>query len=288
MANLKGSDFNRQVRDANFRLAAFKQKRNGTNSHKTHSDSLRVKRDRYLSDFKEFVEDRTFENKLNELMTEENMKEFLNERLEGLSFSTQEDYIRGWSGMVQGLEQVNITINLDGSFFDDMVASYKEGSQSVEALQIDTSIVPSNVIAQLPEASAMIAQLQYETGYRVSEAMTVLSDIENYLSDLKIKEVQGKGGQLIKAKIISLELRVMMLRLQQGMIRIPHQSTYYRHVQMFGMRSHDFRAFYTKELYENKRKEGLSHIDACLFVSEEINHRRIEIVEYYLSKFGGA
>lgn len=48
MANLKGSNFEKQIRDANFRLAAFGEKRHGTNSHLTHSDSLRVKRDSYL------------------------------------------------------------------------------------------------------------------------------------------------------------------------------------------------------------------------------------------------
>lgn len=287
MANLKGSSFNKQIRDANFRLAAFGQKRNGTNSHRTHSEATRVKRDRYLKEFKQFCEKNELEGKLNELMNEANMAEFLAERLEGLSFSTQEDYVRGWSGMVQGLQQVNVSIDLDGQFFNDQMAIYSDGAVRSDPLQIDPSIVPSDVIAQLPQSSAVIAQLQYETGYRVSEACIVLNNIEHYLNDLKIMQVQGKGGQMIKEKIISLELRLMMLRLQRDMLRIPHQSSYYRVLQRFNMRSHSFRAFYIKELYEKKRAEGMSHIKACLFVSKEVNHHRIEIVEYYLAKFGG-
>jgi len=287
MANLKGSDFNRQKRDANFRLAAFGQKRNGTGSHKTHSEALRVKRDRYLSDFKKFAEEKELDGKLNELMNEANLSEFFENRLDGMSFSSQEDYLRGWSGLVQGLQQSNITIGIDGNFFDGLVSSYKDGSENIGALQIDPSIIPSEVIAQLPDVSAIIAQLQYETGYRINEAYSVINDIENYLMDLKLKAVQGKGGQQVREKIISLELRLMLLKLQKENSRIPHRTTYYRHLQIFGMRSHDFRAFYTKELYAKKREEGLSHVQACRYVSIEINHRRIVIVEYYLSKFGG-
>ena len=286
MSNLKGGSFSKQTRDAKFRLAAYGQKRNGTNSHKTHSDALGVKRDMYLSDFQNFAEDKNLDGKLNELMNESNLSEFFEERLDDMSFSSQEDYVRGWSGLIQGLQESNITIDIDGSYFNNIVASYKEGTNSAIALQVDPSIIPSDVIAQLPDTFATIAQLQYETGYRVSEAYTVINDIESYLTDLRIKAVQGKGGQLVKEKIISLELKLMLLKLQQNKTRIPHQSTYYRHLQNFDMRSHNFRAFYAKELYEQKREEDLSHIEACRFVSIEINHRRVEIVEYYLSKFG--
>jgi hypothetical protein len=65
--------------------------RNGTNSNKTHSDSTRIKRDKYLSDFKKFAEDKELNGKLNQLMTEKNLTEMFSQRLEDLSFSTQED-----------------------------------------------------------------------------------------------------------------------------------------------------------------------------------------------------
>ena len=84
MANLKGGSFQKQIRDANFRLAAFGKQRNGTNSNRTHSDALRIKRDTYFKDFKEFAENEELEGKLNTLMTEENVDSFLKQRLESI------------------------------------------------------------------------------------------------------------------------------------------------------------------------------------------------------------
>ena len=51
MANLKGGSFEKQIRDANFRLDAFGHSRHANNSHKTHSDATRIKRDGYWKDF---------------------------------------------------------------------------------------------------------------------------------------------------------------------------------------------------------------------------------------------
>ncbi|QOP45691.1 hypothetical protein [Sulfurimonas paralvinellae] len=291
MANLKGSTFEKQVRDANFRLAGFKEKRNGTNSNRTHSDATRIKRDSYFKDFKEFAEEQELDGKLNELMTEENMSMFLEQRLQSISsFSAQEDYIRGWSGLVQGLQQSNVSIDLDRGIFNEIVAIYKEdaierGDTFGEPKPITTSFHPTDVINELNSPLSVIAQVQYETGFRVSEAYTVINDLEKHLDNLKLHSVKGKGGQMYNAKIISLELKLMLLKLKAQNVKIPHQSTYYRHLQKYDMASHDIRAFYTKELYEEKREEGLSHIEACQFVSKEINHHRIQITEYYLAKF---
>jgi len=291
MANLKGGSFEKQIRDANFRLAAFGEKRNGTNSNKTHSDALRIKRDAYFKDFKEYAQSHGLDGKLNNLMTEDIMSDFLEQRLESISsFSAQEDYIRGWSGLVQGLQQSNIAINLESGFFNEVVNSYKEnaierGEALGEPKSISTTYHPSDVIAALPDNMATIAQLQYETGLRVSEAYNVINNLENHLDNLRLHSVQGKGGQIYRDKIISLELKMMLLKLKSTSDKLPHQSTYYRHLQNYAMASHDIRAFYTKELYEEKIKDGLSHLEACKLVSKEINHHRVEITEYYLAKF---
>ena len=291
IANLKGGSFEKQVRDANFRLAAFKEPRNGTNSNRTHSDALRIKRDGYFKDFKEFAEEQQLEGKLNELVTEDRMSDFLEQRLESInSFSAQEDYIRGWSGLVQGLQQSNISIDLDVGYFTEQVSIYKEeaierGDTFGEPKMITTTYHPTEIINELNSPFDVIAQVQHETGFRVSEAYDVINKLEQHLDDLKLHSVKGKGGQMYNAKFISLELKIMLLKLKAQNIQLPHKSTYYRHLQKFGMASHDIRAFYTKELYEEKRKKGLSHIEACRFVSKEINHHRTQITEYYLAKF---
>jgi hypothetical protein len=290
MAQLKGRTWDKQIKDINFRLAAFGTPRNGTNSNKTHSDSTRIKRDNYLSDFKKYAEDKELDGKLNQLMTEENLTEMLSDRLDNLSFSTQEDYIRGWSGMVQGLQCSNIDINLDTPYFNALVADYREeaidrGESLGDPKAITTSFHPNYVMGELSEPLGVVAQLQYETGIRVSEAYSVIQDLEKHLSDLKLLNIIGKGGQKYNAKIISLELRLMLLKLRQKQTKLPVQSTYYRQLQRFGMSSHDIRAFYTKELYDYRVESGLTHKEACEFVSKEINHHRIQITEYYLAKF---
>ncbi|WP_457746285.1 hypothetical protein [Sulfurimonas sp.] len=291
MANLKGGSFEKQIRDANFRLAAFGQKRNGTNSNRTHSDATRIKRDGYLKDFKEFAEANELEGQLNQLMTEENLEAFLDQRLERISsFSAQEDYIRGWSGLVQGLQQSNVSINLNVAFFTEIVHTYKEeaierGESFTDPKPITTEYHPAEVIQGLSYPLNVIAQLQYETGFRVSEAYQAMQHLEKHLSDLKLHSIKGKNGQRYLSKIISLELKILLLKLRENEVKIPHQSTYYRHLQKYDMASHDIRAFYTKELYEQKISEGLNHKEACGFVSKQINHHRIQITEYYLAKF---
>jgi len=290
MASLKGSDWTRQTRDLNFRLAAFKEKKNGTNSHLTHSNALKIKRDKYIADLKDFAEEQDLEGKLNQLITEENLTQMFEEKLEGLKFSTQEDYLRGWSGLIQGMQQANVTVNVDVSYFNGLVNDYKEdaivrGEAFGEPKLVNTAYHPTEVINGLSSPLSTIAQLQYETGLRISEAYTVINDIERHLDNLRLHSVQGKGGQIYRDKIISLELRLALLRIQEQQIRIPHQSTYYRHLQVYQMAPHDLRAFYAKELYEKKIDEGCSHVEACLFVSKEINHHRISITEYYLAKF---
>ncbi len=290
MAQLKGKTWDKQIRDVNFRLAAFKEPRNGANSNKTHSDSTKIKRDGYLSDLKKYAEEHELEGKLNQLMNEENMTDMLNDRLDGLSFSTQEDYIRGWSGMVQGLQSANVDINLDMPYFNALVTNYKEdaiahGEVIGEPKAVTTPFHPTYVIGQLGEPLSVVAQLQYTTGIRVSEAYAVIQNLEKHLDGLKLLNIIGKNGQKYQAKIISLELKLMLLRLQEQQVKLPVQSTYYRQLQIFGMSSHDIRAFYSKELYEQKVEEGSSHVAACLFVSKAINHHRIQITVYYLAKF---
>lgn len=234
-------------------------------------------------------------------MNDEILADFLEQRLEGLAYSTQEDYLRGWSGMLQGLEQANISIPVGIDFFNTQVATYKEdalerGEVFNTPLQVVSPFTPMEVIEQLPFASSCLAQLQYETGFRVSEAYAVIENLESHLEDLKIKAVQGKGGQFYQEKIISLELKLMLLKLQREQMQLPNRVTYYRQLQLFNMRSHDLRAYYAKELYETtlaelkQQQPENSHVEALALaiVSEAINHHRPEITLYYLDKFGGA
>ena len=129
MANLKGGTFEKQLKDAFHRLEAFGVSRVGKNDNLTHSDKLAEKREMYLKDVTNFFKSQNLTDKLNTLFTKENLDRFFNQRLENLSAKTQENYLRGFSSMLQGLEQKNIYIPLhleDKSFFDDRVKIIKD------------------------------------------------------------------------------------------------------------------------------------------------------------------
>jgi integrase len=189
--------------------------------------------------------------------------------------------------MLQGLEQANITIKVDKEFFNTQVARYKENGLKAGMKLVTTSFTPSEVIQQLPYPSSLIAQLQYETGLRVSEAYAVLKNPEMHIDVNTLHSIQGKGGQIYDTKIISEELRVNIENFISQQKSLPNQSTYYRHLHKYDMRSHDFRAFYAKELYEKLKDIGMSDKEAYAQVSKEINHHRISITKYYLEKFEG-
>ena len=120
MANLKGGNFEKQIKDAFHRLEAFGVSRVGKNDNLTHSDKLAEKREMYLKDITSFFKSQNLNDKLNTLFTKQNLDNFFNKRLENLSSKTQENYLRGFSSMLKGLEQQNIYIPLhleDKSFF---------------------------------------------------------------------------------------------------------------------------------------------------------------------------
>ena len=80
----------------------------------------------YLNDYKEFAEQNGFTDKLNQIINNENISTFLNQRLEGLKHSIQENYIRGLNSMLKGLQEANIGIPCQSYVFDNKVAEIKD------------------------------------------------------------------------------------------------------------------------------------------------------------------
>ena len=170
MANLKGGNFQKQIKDAFHRLEAFGVARVGKNDNLTHSDKLCEKRNMYLKDIGNYFTSQNLEGKLNTLFTKDNLDKFFNDRFENLSIKTQENYLRGFSSMLKGLEQQNIYIPLhyeDTAFFDDRVKTIKDQFETIiENRYIDNV---ENVISNLYEDRAitgLIAQCQYDLSIR--------------------------------------------------------------------------------------------------------------------------
>jgi len=110
MANLRGGNFGKRVKDAFHRLESFGKGRYMQSDNLTHSLALASKREGYLKDFKEFAESKDLTGKLNSIMTSENIKEFLELHTSDLSPKSSLDYVTGFNSLLKGLEQQNITI----------------------------------------------------------------------------------------------------------------------------------------------------------------------------------
>ena len=285
MANLKGGNFEKQIKDAFHRLEAFGVSRVGKNDNLTHSDKLAEKREMYLKDITSFFKSQNINNKLNTLFTKENLNNFFNSRLETLSSKTKENYLRGFSSMLKGLEQQNIYIPLhleDKSFFDDRVKIVKDEADYIIENRYIHNV--DNVIKNLyadRAISGLIAQTQYELSIRQSEAFELVKNPNKYLDNGYIVDLVGKGNHKYMAKEISFELEQKLLNNSYDLI---DKSTYYNDLQKYDISSHDFRFTSARDKFEDMLKNGISEKEAKVKVSQELNHKREAITDYYLRR----
>ena len=285
MANLKGGNFEKQMKDAFHRLEAFGIGRVGKSDNLTHSDKLAQKREMYLRDITSFFKSKNLNDKLNTLFTKENLDNFFNKRLENLSSKTKENYLRGFSSMLQGLEQQNIYIPLhleDKSFFDDRVKIIKDEADYIIENRYIHNV--DNVIKNLyadRAISGLIAQTQYELSIRQSEAFELVKNPNKYLDNGYIVDLVGKGNHKYMAKEISFELEQKLLNNSYDLI---DKSTYYNDLQKYDISSHDFRFTSARDKFEDILKNGISEKEAKVKVSQELNHKREAITDYYLRR----
>lgn len=285
MANLKGGTFEKQIKDAFHRLEAFGIGRVGKSDNLTHSDKLAEKREMYLKDITSFFKSQNLNNKLNTLFTKQNLDNFFNQRLENLSAKTSENYLRGFSSMLQGLEQQNITIPLfteDKEFFNDRVKIIKDEADIIIENRYIHNV--SDVIKSLYEdryISGLIAQCQYDLSIRQSEAFELVKNPTLYIDNGYIVDLVGKGNHKYIPKEISFELEQKLLNNSYDLI---DKSTYYQDLKSYDISSHDFRFTAARDNFENMLKNGISEKEAKLQVSEELNHKREAITDYYLKR----
>lgn len=286
MANLKGGTFEKQAKDAFHRLEAFGKGRVGKDDHLTHSDKLAEKREMYLKDISKYFEHNELDGKLNTLFTQENLQLFFTERLEGLATKTQEDYYRGFSSMLKGLEEQNVYIPLhheNRGYFDEAVSHLKDDAipSPIENRYIENVEVVIGNLYEDRYISGLIAETQYELGIRQAEAFELIKNPEHYIENGVVSDLIGKGNHAYEPKEISFELEQKILGYGGDLI---DKSTYYRDLQEYEISSHDLRFTFARDAYEEKISSGLSEQEAKLEVSEELNHKREAITDYYLSR----
>ena len=187
--------------------------------------------------------------------------------------------------MLKGLEQQNIYIPLhleDKSFFDDRVKIIKDEADYIIENRYIHNV--DNVIKNLyadRAISGLIAQTQYELSIRQSEAFELVKNPNKYLDNGYIVDLVGKGNHKYMAKEISFELEQKLLNNSYDLI---DKSTYYNDLQKYDISSHDFRFTSARDKFEDMLKNGISEKEAKVKVSQELNHKREAITDYYLRR----
>jgi len=288
MANLRGSDFQKQVKNALIRLDARGTKRFNTNSHKTHSNALMKKREMQLKEYAQFANNKGLQGKLNTHFTKENVQEFLDNRLANLSPKSALDYVTTFNSMLQGLEQTKVSINPEvkeilREYTSDYRAEFNNVKDSYETGRAinDTSSFINN-LQEIRESSSIIAELQLQTGLRASEAIEVAKNFNDYYNpqNSELGGIIGKGGQEYYIKKISDNLAYKLNNLE----KTPSYNTYYKDLKELDQKPHDLRITYAQETYNYLKEQGYSHKEALKLTSKELNHHRESITIYYLNR----
>ncbi len=282
MANLRGSSYDRQIKDAFHRVEAFGVSRHGKVDHLTHSNAVAAKREMYLRDYKDYADFQGFEEKLNVTMSNENINNFLEIRLEGLAASTQEDYARGFSSMLQGLEEKNIAIGANKEVFNTFVRDVKENGPGAEpatnrAIENVDKIIDQ--IYQKSYESGVVADIRLELGVRAAEAIELASNPHKYIDNGLVEGLIGKGNHEYDPKSVSEELIAKIEKAEE----IPSYRTYSNHLPT-DITSHDFKYTYAEKEFNERLDKGMEYHQALKEVSKELNHSREEMTKYYLSR----
>lgn len=288
MANLKGGNYQKQIKDAFHRLEAFGVGRVGKNDNLTHSHKLAEKRLMFLKDISNYFISQSLNAKLNTLMTKDNLDKFFNQRLEALSPISKINYLRSFSSMLNGMTEQNIYIPLhyeDKDFFDDRVKAIKDQAEIIiENRYIDNVDLVIQNLYEDRAITGLIAQCQYDLSIRQEEAFELVSNPLKYIENGYIENLVGKGNHIYEPKEISFELEQKLLNNTDKLIS---KSTYYYDLQKISSRdisSHDFRFTSARDKFEEKMKSGISEKEAKLQISEILNHKREAITDYYLKR----
>jgi hypothetical protein len=294
MANLKGSSYERQIVDAQCRMSAIGQNKSGGDSD-SHSLATQDKRLNMLNDFANFAKnDLNSSEKLNSLMTSENVNQFLNSRIENLAASSKEEYTRAFSAMTKSLNDNNISTSVDKEVFNHIVNEAKLNDTSI--IRTDRAVSDLNSLYQRlgdrHESSAITAELMAEQGFRISEAVEVVNNLESHLnrSNGEISGVFGKTGKEYQIKTLSPQIIAKIDNLEKTYSK----STFEKDLQSISFQSHDLRYTWAKNEFEriseeknNSSEKEISlnaHRETLKAVSEGLNHRREDITTQYLSK----
>jgi len=290
MANLKGKSFERQVKDAFFRLQRFREGRHNKNDNFTHSLALQKKREMYLRDIAKYAEQNNFSGKLNKYISDPgNLKSMLKDRIENLSVKSAKDYVAGFSSMVKGLRDANIAVD---KIADKVIKDIREEVKTMPKMHYRTDRAIENPIQlvrdleKIDPSAAVLAQVQLETGFRTSEAYELVQNTDKYLQNNQVVGMIGKGNHMYPPKRISAYLVEKLKDMDKSLLisHIDYLKALKDVTEDEKTIAHDLRYTYAKNFMEEKLAQNVDFKQALREVSKQLNHSREEITKYYLNR----
>ena len=296
MANLRGGTFQKQVKDAFFRLEKMGNSRH--NKYVKGFVSLnRLKQAKVmLNKFSNYLQQERGINtgKINEYM---NDKEILRDFAEKEIFkhdyapSTVQEYASLFSKVVENLAHNNVSISQEAVSYAKEL--YQEAKETFKSDQYETGRYVDNLQDKLYSlynnnfASGVIAEVQATMGLRISEAYEVVRNFDNYYNpdNSTIEGLIGKANHEYMPKEIPYNLVQKIEAIHNNNAPIPSPNAYREDLKEVGIpKSHDLRITYAKDLYDSLKDRGYSEREALKAVSQELNHNRLEITQYYLAR----
>jgi len=262
--------------------------RHGTNDHLTHSRALGAKREMYLRDFREYLEKNAYTGKMNDWMGDKStMSEFLRDRIDGLSRKSAIDYVSGFSSMMKGLQEANISIEKGGF---RAVEQMRDTAKQMEKVDRRTDRAIENVDRAIDRlysrdfGSGVLAEVQSKLGLRTSEAFELVQNFKQYYDPQNgvISGLKGKGNHIYISKTIDKDLAQRI----KATTELPSHDQYLKNIKEATGNTeavaHDFRYTFAKTKYEELKQQGIPEKQALREVSRELNHHRESITKYYL------
>lgn len=187
--------------------------------------------------------------------------------------------------MIQGLNEVNISTPISKEYFNSKINEIKS-TTTKEPIKTNRAINNvSNFIQNLYDKrfeSGVLSQIQYELGFRVSEAIKLISNPLNYIKNNSVVGMIGKGNHKYHDKPISQELQAKISIVEN----IPSQNTYRNDIKSLSPEhsTHSLRYNYAKNEFNKKIEQGIAYKQALKEVSEGLNHSRVEMSKWYLAR----
>lgn len=298
--NLKGSTVDKNLRDWTFKLYALKEsKASKRGEFKTHSHNMLKSRESKMKEFVQFLKDNNLDNsKLNLLMTNDIVKSFLEQRVNGINpmkYKSQETYIRGFVKIIDALRVQQLEIPLERSHIDTYLKELKQSYQPPDVKNIHKSFENvNNVIAKLYEknfASGLLGEILNTHALRISEGIELISNYKHYVREkndennkIEILNLKGKNGKVYAMKTMLSTLLEKIKYFHQNNLKLPSKKGFANSLHKIekGKTPHSFRYEAVKREHMQNLKNGMSYKQSLSKLSIILNHKRCEISQRYL------